>query len=107
MTHTDSRPSLEIHYAEDWAALYVDGKLDQVGDTSNTEERALEVLGVTTVHNDAFMRGQSQRSGVADTLDEVATYSRERQERLDRAEALKAEAAQLLAQAAALTAKGC
>jgi hypothetical protein len=31
---------LEIHYADEWAALYVDGKLERVGDSYLAEERA-------------------------------------------------------------------
>lgn len=93
---------LEIHYADDWAALYVDGKLDRVGDAYNTEERALSLAGVATVHDDAFMRGQSQRDGVAQTLDEVAAYARERDERLAVAAQKRAEAERLLAEAGEL-----
>lgn len=83
---------LEIHYAADWAALYVDGKLERVGDSYLAEERAFEMLGVTVVHDDAFMRGQSQRMGVADTLEEVAEWRTQRDQLLEQADQLEAQA---------------
>lgn len=97
-------PDLQIHYADDWAALYVDGNLDHVGDTYRTEERAFEILGVPQVQDDAFMRGQKQRDGVAPTLADVQTYRQQRA--ADRAEAarLREQATKLLADAAKLDA---
>lgn len=97
---TDRR--LEIHYADEWAALYVDGVLDRVGDAGNTEERALALCGVVTVQDDAFMRGQDHAIGVAHTLDEVAAYRADRDANRRRAEDLRAQAAELLAEATAL-----
>lgn len=103
--------NLEIHYdSEDtggsgeWAALYVDGKLDTVGDSYNTEERAFKLAGVRAVHDSAFMRGQNQRSGVAPTLDAVKAYVEERDARLTRAANLRRQAAELEAEAARLSA---
>lgn len=91
--------NLEIHYAEDWAALYVDGKLEYVGDSYLTEERAFALLGVITSQDDAFMRGQNKREGVAQTLAEVAEYSRKRAEKYIKAERLRAQASKLIAEA--------
>jgi len=93
--------NLEIHYSGDWAALYVDGQLDHdtVGDSYHAEEKAFELLGVKQVHDDAFMRGQDQRSGVAQTLDEVADYRHARENRRSLAEQKRAEAERLLAEA--------
>lgn len=87
---------LEIHYADDWAALYVDGKLTVVGDTYQAEEKAFELLGVQTMVDDSFMRGQTSRDGVAQTLEEVDAYRTERAQRGERARALRAEAKRLL-----------
>lgn len=95
---------LEIHYADNWAALYVDGNLDRVGDAYLTEERAFELLGVKIVKDDAFMRGQEQASGVAQTLAEAVAYSDQQVARLRRAAELRAQADRLLAEAAALSA---
>lgn len=95
---------LEIHYAEEWAALYVDGKLDRVGDTYNTEERAFELAGVTTVQDAAFMRGQNYRDGVAQTLEEVREYAADRDRRLAEAADLERQAADLNARAKELKA---
>ena len=95
-------PKLEIHYAGEWAALYVDGDLERVGDAYLAEERAFEIFGVKTVHDNAFMRGQQQADGVARTLDDVAAYRATREGRRQEAERLRAEAARLLTEASAL-----
>jgi hypothetical protein len=94
--------NIEIHYADEWAALYLDGKLDRVGDAYLAEEKAFGLLGVKQVQDDAFMRGQNQASGVADTLDEVAEYRRQRDEALTEAARLRAQADELLAKAGLL-----
>lgn len=94
--------ALEIHYAVDgWAALYVDGKLDpdSVGDPYLAEERAFALAGIDAVHDDAFLRGQSQRNGVAPTLEDVVMYRNERTARRTRAAELRAEAERLAAEA--------
>ncbi|RKR92726.1 hypothetical protein BDK92_7204 [Micromonospora pisi] len=95
------RPKMEIHYADGWAALYVDGQVDPdtVGDSHLAEERAFELLGVKQVQNDAFMCGQSQRDGVAPRLDDVAAYRKERDARRAEANRLRRQAAELLQQA--------
>lgn len=90
---------LEIHYEGEWAALYVNGNLEEVGDSYHAEERAFELLGVTTIQDDAFMRGQTQRSGVANTLAEVEEYRVARRAALDLAASLREQAAVLLAEA--------
>ena len=101
-TETPTSPKLEIHYdSEDtggsgtWAALYVNGLLETVGDAYVAEEKALKLAGIRTVQDSAFMRGQNQRAGVANTLDEVREYR-------DQRDALLADAAALEQQAAAL-----
>lgn len=93
---------LEIHYEDEWAALYVDGVLDHAGGYHSTQTRALVVLGVTIVQDSAFMRGQNRRDGVAPTLGAVAEYAARRD--ADKAEAarLATEADRLLAEAARL-----
>lgn len=95
-------PDLEIHYADDWAALYVDGELDRVGDAYLAEERAFEILGVTQVPDDAFMRGQKQSDGVARTLADVQAYREQRDAAQAAAARLREQAAQLLAAATQL-----
>lgn len=95
---------LEIHYAEEWAALYRDGELVTVGDSYVAEEQAFALLGVKTVHDDAFMRGQSHRDGVAKTIQEVTEYQEKRDAGILEAERLEAEARALEERAAALRA---
>lgn len=93
---------LEIHYDEEWAALYVKGKLDEVGDAYVAEERAFALLGVTVVSDDAFMRGQNKQDGVAKTLAEVEAYRSSREASTAKAEELRALAAALRAEADAI-----
>lgn len=97
---------VQIHYdSEDtggsgeWAALYVDGELVSVGDSYVAEEKAFSLLGVTRFDDSAFMRGQTSREGVAQTLDEVAAYACERDRRHELAEMKRVEARKLLEEA--------
>jgi hypothetical protein len=93
---------IEVHTAGEWSALYFDGRLQTVGDSYHADEWIREHFGVVTVDDDAFMRGQGSRDGVAATLDQVAEYARERDARLARAAELRAEANRLLAEAEGL-----
>jgi hypothetical protein len=95
-------PDIEIHEASDWAALYVNGVLDTVGEEYVAREALDALLGITVIQDDAFFRGGTSRNGVAPTLTDVATYRQERLDRLDRAAKLRAEAAALIAEADAL-----
>lgn len=97
---------LEIHYAEEWAALYLDGKLVTVGDSYVAEEKAFTLLGVRTTQDPAFMRGQSQRAGVAQTLLQVAQYAADRDARIQAAAEKRAQAAALMTEAAHLDPAG-
>lgn len=97
--------SIEVHEAEEWSALYLDGKLVLVGDSYHADEWIRGHFGIKTVQDDAFMRGQTSRAGVATTLGEVAAYAQDRQDRLTRAAELQAEAARLTEEASRL-AKG-
>ncbi len=91
---------LEIHYAGNgWAGLYVDGRLEQVGESYVAEEQALALAGVVVIQDDAFMRGQKGREGVAETLDAVAEYRFEREARKAKAARLREQALQMLAEA--------
>lgn len=97
---------IEIHYDEEWAACYVDGRLAVVGDSYLAEEKAFELLGVKQVSDDSFMRGQRSRDGVAQTLQEVEEYRTRRTERERQASALEVEASRLLREADALRRQG-
>lgn len=92
---------LEIWYDPngDWAALYVDGKLEKVGDAVNVDEYALHYAGVTTVQDNAFLRGGNGRQSVAPTLAEVKTYAAKQEEKRLTAETLRKQAQELLDQA--------
>ena len=94
---------VELHGPSgEWSALYVDGKLAQVGDTYVCEESLHTLLGITEVEGSDFMRGQNGRSGVAQTPQEVTAYSEEREAREHDAAQLRAQAQELLARASAL-----
>ena len=96
--------SIEVHEAEEWSAVYLDGKLVHgPADSYLADEWIREHFGVATVQDDAFMRGQNRADGVARTLAEVEEYRRERDARLARAIELRAEADRLTAEAARLS----
>jgi hypothetical protein len=95
-------PKVEVHEEGEWSALYIDGKLDRVGDHYLADERIREIFAVEVVHDDAFMRGQNTRDGVAKTLDEVHAYVKERAERIHAAADKVRQAELLLAEARAL-----
>ena len=97
-----SASNIEIHEAEEWSAVYLDGKLVLVGDSYLADEWLRTKFGVKTVQDNAFMRGQTQGAGVAETLDEVADYAKARQARLDRIAALHTEAQRLEDEARAI-----
>lgn len=102
---TDPAPApAEIHISGDWAALYINGELEYSHHTEDVYERAIEALGVTVVHDNAFMQGgngvaRNGRPGPARTLAEVDAYRVERDARRERAANLRAEADRLRAEA--------
>lgn len=59
----------------EWSALYVDGKLDKVGDHYLIEERISELAGVTCIQSDDFLRGGDTREDVAPTLEALEQHS--------------------------------
>lgn len=87
----------------EWSAIYLDGKLQRVGDHYLADEWIREHFGVETVQsNDFFLGRGDQRRDVADTVEQIQAYTAERSARLakayalrEQAEALEAEAEQL------------
>lgn len=92
----------------EWDALYVDGKLDQLGDRYLIRDRLIELLDVEVHDTEAYFLGREARyENAAQTLEEVRTYEARQRRPLDAAptaEELRAEARRLLAQAAELEA---
>ena len=88
--------------SDDWSALYVDGHLDRVGDHYLIDDRIAELAGVQSVSSDAFLRGGNSREDVAKTLEDITVYENAYQAKLDEAEALRARAAELEAEAKAI-----
>lgn len=89
----------------EWSALYVDGRLNRVGDSYLIDERVLELLGVEERHSDDFLMGQDTSKGCAQTLTELEKYREAREAREAEAARLRAEADELLERAATLDPK--
>lgn len=77
-----------VYTDEEWSALYIDGKLEIVGDHYLIDNRLQEILGVVTIESDAFMLGGSTHEDVAQTIDQIEAFE-------DAASKLRAEASQL------------
>lgn len=58
----------------EWAALYVDGRLEEVGDRYRSDDRIAEFLGVDEIDSDDFMLGGNDYDDVAKTLDDIKAY---------------------------------
>ena len=96
-------PNLEIHYTgTGWAGLYVNGRLERVGDAYVAEEKAFEILGVKVVESDDFMLGQGTAAGAARTLGEIGDWRLAQTSKLKEAERMRAEALRLTKAAQAL-----
>jgi hypothetical protein len=94
-------PRLLVLSGEDeWSALYVDGKLYQVGDHYLIDERIRELTGVVTVHTEDFMRGQDTREGVAPDVEAVLRWTASREAAETQAADLREQARKLLEEAA-------
>jgi len=76
----------------EWSALYVKGKLEEVGDHYWVEEKLHQILGIEEISSDDFLRGGNQREDVAQTLEEIQDYRSAR----DAEEARKREGVQAL-----------
>jgi len=98
--------AVEVHENEGWAAVYLDGALQRVGDSYLADEWIREHFGVVTVQDDAFMRGSTLRDDTAQTLDEVQEYAAAREARRRVAAEKRAEAQRLLSEAQALDSQG-
>ena len=83
----------------DWSAVYLNGKLERVGDHYLADEWIREHFGVQTVQSNDFLRGGNGRADVAPTLDDLDAYSIDRASRQERAEELRRQAAELEAEA--------
>lgn len=92
-----------ISHEGEWEALYVDGKLDKVGDAYLIDERVRQLAGVEEIHGD-FLMGGNFREDCAQTLEEWNQWKQAREEEFAerRLKSIEAEAAKLEAEAAAL-----
>jgi hypothetical protein len=99
-----SDDSIEFHRTGEWTAVYLNGKLERVGDHYLADEWLQGYVGVEVVSDDAFMCGGESRQDVAETLEGVAVYREWRDRRLSEAEDLEEQARQLRDKAAQLKA---
>lgn len=88
---------------EEWAALYVDGVLDRVGDSYLIDERIRDLAQVEEKDGN-FLLGGNYRDDAAKTLEEIDQYEANREQLLAKAAEMEAAAKALEAQAAALRA---
>lgn len=88
--------SVTIYEDEEWSAVYLDGKLQRVGDSYLADEWVRSHYGIETVQSADFLRGGTQRADVAPTLEALEEYRRDRESREARAAELRAEADRLL-----------
>lgn len=86
---------------DDWAALYVDGSLDYVGDSYLVVERVFERLGVEQ-RSSEVMEAVRTRDEVPATLEELEAREAEVCSARVTAAALREEAQRLLDQASSL-----
>lgn len=101
-------PKLEIYSdGGEWSALYVDGKLEVVGDTYLSEERVMKICGVVQHQDNRDWIGpDGSRESVAASTDEIEDRRIRRERREEEAEALEEQAKGLLAQAKVLRSGG-
>lgn len=90
---------------QEWSALYVDGKLDKVGDHYLIDERIRALFGVSTICSNSFLLGGNYYVDVAQHQADIYYYDLERASVQRAADALFEEAARLHAEAEALLTK--
>lgn len=88
--------------SEDWSALYVDGKLEVIGDHYWVQEKLIQILSVEVYSSDDFLRGGNSRKEAAQTLEELEAFQALRAQAERDADALEFQARQLEDQAKAL-----
>lgn len=96
---TDHPKYIKYHISSEWGALYVDGKLDYVGDHSNVDERIFELLG--GVYGESFVMEEQieGRDDVPKTLDELAAREAAAEDALCDAQKLRDQAEDMRRQA--------
>lgn len=86
--------------SDDWSALYIDGRLDTVGDHYLIDERIAEISQVEVRDSDNFLMGGNSKNATASTLDDIEYYEVRQKERAVRQVSdLRQTAADLLRQA--------
>jgi len=74
----DKKDIIVYRGSEDWSALYLDGKLIQLGDHYLVQEKIEEIFGIEVYDSDDFLRGGNSREYAAQTLEEVNEYRSKR-----------------------------
>lgn len=85
---------------DQWSALYVDGRLEYVGDHYNVNEKIHAMFDITVIQSDDFMLGGNYRSEVARSISEITEYAEEIERKyVARAQELRNQAYALLDEA--------
>lgn len=95
-------PDVKLYHGDnEWSALYIDGKLDRVGDHYLNEERIHAIFGVEDIYDEEefWMRGDYTGSNVAESIEEIEEYKSRCLTAEARAAALRAQADELIRQA--------
>jgi hypothetical protein len=97
---------IQIHRADEWSGLYVDGELIRHGDHYLADEALYEMFGVQIVDDPAWLLGGDgvRPHAPAEFLAEVEAYAEACRERERQAAGLEAQAAELERQAKELRA---
>lgn len=93
--------AVEIHHTDDWAGLYVDGKLVVHGDSYLTDERLQSMVGATDSYDGDWLKPDGRTA--METIEEV--HARKVQREANEVEAAEkvAEARRLIEEAERLT----
>ncbi len=95
-------PDVQIHYNGEngdstAVALYVDGQLKAIGPPAEVQSTAIRMFGYRQIYSSQFLLGQETYAGAAKTLSELKSYLETKN--AAEAEALRAEAAELIRRA--------
>ena len=97
--------TIQIYYdTNGTVALYSDGVRQHVGDEDSVRRALVLALEIEEIHENYFMLGQETYAGVAFTTDDIRSFKIE--ENTERAAELRAQAQELLDEAAELMGEG-
>jgi hypothetical protein len=99
---TDHPKYITYRIGEEWEALYVDGKLEQYGDSYYVDERIRELLGVEFGESEYMKNRVENREDIPDSLNTLRALEAEVQLDLAKRADLRRKAEELRERAAEL-----